>query len=213
MGRKNKQIRRNLIADSLNSPNKKLSTRKSLEIINSVLEGRDLKSAFGLNLEINSAHPHSYPWPFDYKPKIKNTIKYEDVSLIFGYFKEEPSNLDFIHYKEETIDESDFSRVSGVPRWRILHELAHKEVKVPDDLNPKSLIIWEWEVLKKQREIEKSLGFFISDEVLAKDSNSFMQDVVYRSLTGIIPKSHEKGFSPYENYTPIEFALSLIEDF
>jgi hypothetical protein len=207
MAKDSKTLRRELLSNSLNAPKKNFNAKRSLEIITSVLEGVDLKAAFKEKKSV--AHPHSYAWPFEYRPPLLEGFPYKEVGVVFGYVNEYPSNLEFLSYENSLVESSS----EAAFRWRIIHELAHKEVGVPFSLNPKSLVTWEWDVLKKQREIEKNLGFVVSEELIAKDSNSVMQDVVYRSLTGKIPKAHEEGFVPYDSLAPLDFALSIIEEF
>jgi hypothetical protein len=203
-----KNLRDELLNEAIKRPKESpKNLNYSLSVIKAVLEGDDLKTAFKRNEKSLQPHPHSYAWGFDYPSKLITDLCYEEVGLVFGHISGKAVNSEFISYTDGVV-ESD-----ATSRWKVIHEMAHKEVGPPPNLNPKSLVAWEWSVLEKQREVEKALGFVVSEELIAKDSNSVMQDVVYRALTGNIPKAHEFGFIPYESLAPLEYAMSVVEEF
>ena len=200
MAKNFKKVRKSLLSRKLNESSSEKISAESLAVITSVLEGVDLNTAF--KREPSAAHPHSYDWDFKTTPVVED-LDYAEIGNVFGYIEKNISNLDFAVYD---------GAGKKLPKWRVVHQLAHEEVGPPTDKSPKSLVTWEWEVLKSQRLIEKDLGIVLSEEIAIKDSNCVMQDVVYRALTGKIPESHKFGFTPFDTLVPLEYCLELVEE-
>jgi hypothetical protein len=114
--------------------------------------------------------------------------------------------------------------------WRKTHELAHA-LSYPELNNiygegrrigklgtHRSLrealraVHWEHLAAHKQRELNRSLGIEVPDEVFNKEYSTVMHDAVHRAVTGKFTEPSQEGFVPHSHAVPLETSLGLVRE-
>jgi hypothetical protein len=123
-----------------------------------------------------------------------------------------------------------FEDPSYTDSWRKTHELAHAlvypelnqiygEGRRIGKLGPHRTlrealraVHWEHLAAHKQRELNRSLGINVPDEVFNKEYNTVMHDAAHRAVTGKFTEPSQEGFTPHSHAVPLETSLGLVRE-